>query len=246
MGIERLLAKLDGKKLTAEVKETALKHGADLVGVVSAETIDSFPKQWVGWKIQEYTQKTTEIMEDAKSIVMLGYHVWDDVLEVALRKKENWIYPGYLPLSTITREVAFYLEKKGHKATASPPRLPFKRLAQLAGFGAFGKNSLIVNPDFGPWIRLGAVLTNAEMRADKSFEEDLCGKCEDCIKACPVNALTPYKVDSERCLVGIHLLDQTVPNTNLRKILKRYEPTLTKNSHLMCMECQKVCRFGKR
>jgi len=236
---------LGGKRLAAEVKETALKVGADLVGVVSAETIDAFPKQWVGWKIQDYTQKTTEIMQDAKSLVVLGCHVWDDILEVALRKKDAWMYPGYFPLSTVTREVAFCLERKGYKAIAFPPRLPLKRLAQLAGFGAFGKNSLIINPNFGPWIRLGAVLTNAEMVADRPFEEDLCGDCENCIDACPVNALAPYKVDSEKCLVGIHLLDQEIPNTNLRKILSHYEPTLTKNSHLMCMECQKACKFGK-
>lgn len=235
---------MDGKKLTAEVKETALKVGADLVGIVSTETIDAFPRQWVGWKIQEYTQKTTDIMEDAKSVVILGYHVWDDILEVALRKRESWVYPGYFPLSTITREVAFYLEKKGYKATASPSRLPYKRLAQLAGFGAFGKNSLIINPDFGPWIRLGAVLTNAEIVVDKPFEEDLCGDCENCIEACPVNALTPYNVDSEKCLVGIHLSDQKIPNRDL-KILSRYEPAITRNSHLMCMECQKACKFGR-
>jgi len=236
---------LDGKKLTAEIKEMALKASADLVGIVSAETINTFPRHWVGWKIQEYTQKTNEIIEDAKSVVMLGYHVWDDVLEVALRKKDTWVYPGYFPLSNITQEVAFHLERSGYKAIAFPPRLPFKRLAQLAGFGAFGKNSLIINPDFGPWIRLGAVLTNAEMVADKPFEEDLCENCEKCIEACPVNALTPYKVDSEKCLVGVHFLDQKISNTNLGKILSRYEPTLTKNSHLMCMECQKACKFGR-
>jgi len=102
-------------------------------------------------------------MEDAKSVVMLGCHVWDDILEVALRKKETWIYPGYFPLSTVTREVAFHLERKGYKAISFPRGLSLKRLAQLAGFGTFGKNSLIINPDFGPWIRLGAVLTNVEM-----------------------------------------------------------------------------------
>jgi len=62
-------------KLTGEVKEYALKVGADLVGIVSSKTIDAFPKIWVGWTIQEYTKKTTEIMSDAKSVVVLGYYV---------------------------------------------------------------------------------------------------------------------------------------------------------------------------
>ena len=66
-------------KLTSEIKEYALKVGADLVGVVSSKAIDAFPKIWVGRTIQEYTKKTTEIMSDAKSVVVLGYHVWDDI-----------------------------------------------------------------------------------------------------------------------------------------------------------------------
>jgi len=39
-----MVAKLDAEKLTAEVKEITLKVGADLVGVVHAETIDAFPR----------------------------------------------------------------------------------------------------------------------------------------------------------------------------------------------------------
>ncbi|MFQ5758705.1 MAG: epoxyqueuosine reductase [Candidatus Bathyarchaeia archaeon] len=236
------------EKLVTEVKEVALKAGArslgaDLVGVVSAADIDTYPRQWVGWYIQDYTKKTTEIMPDAKSIVVIGSHVWDYILETALKKKDEWVYPGYFPLFTQTRKVAFFLRAKGYKAV-SFPHLSLKKLAQLAGFGAFGKNALIINPKFGPWIRLGAVLTNAEMAFDKPFEQDLCGDCDDCIKACPVGALTPYKVNDAKCLVGIHLTGTEI--SKYTEVLRRYEPSLTKKSHLMCIECQKVCKYGKK
>lgn len=233
----------EAKKLAVETKEVALNAGADLVGVVSAADIDAYPRHWIGWKIQNYTKKTNEIMPDAKSIVVIGFHVWDYVLELALRKKDKWVYPGYFPLSTQTHEVAFSLKAKGYKAIPFPRLISLKRLAQLAGFGAFGKNTLIINPKFGPWIRLGAVLTNAELAFDKPFEQDLCGNCEDCVKACPVRALTPYKVDDSKCLVGVHLTD--TETSKYAEALRQYEPSLTKNSHLMCIECQKVCKYGK-
>jgi len=229
-------------KLTSEIKEYALKVGADLVGVVSSKAIDAFPKIWVGWTIQEYTKKTTEIMSDAKSVVVLGYHVWDDILEVAVRKSDKWIYLGYLPLRIAQMKVIQFLRNKGFKAV-SADSLSLKKLAQLAGFGNFGKNSLIINPTYGPWIRLAAILTNAELTPDKPFEENLCGNCEECVKACPVGALTPYKVDDTKCLVGIHLTE--IQSINNVELLKKYEPLLTKNSHLMCMECQKACKYGK-
>jgi len=237
-----LKADLEAKQLAEEIKEVALKAGADLVGIVSASAIDVLPSIWVGWTIQERTKKTTDIMPDAKSVVAIGYHVWDDMLEIAIRKGEKWVYPGYFPLRTSRLKVINHLEKKGCKAVPCRP-VSYKRLAQLAGFGNFGKNALIINPTFGPWIRLAPVLTNAEMTPDEPFDQNLCGDCENCVKACPVGALTPYKVDDTKCLVGVHLIEKEI--SKYAEELKLYEPSLTKNSHLMCTECQKACKYGK-
>jgi len=230
------------ERLTTEVKKVAVESGADLAGIVAASVFDALPSVWIGWTIQEYTKKTFDVMPDAKSIVVIGYHVWDDMLEIAIRKGEKWIYPGYFPLRVSMLAVAHHLEKKGYKA------FPFhsgsyKRLAQLAGFGNYGKNALVVNPVFGPWIRLAAVLTNAEMKTDKPFEQDLCSDCDNCVKACPTGALTPYRVDDTKCLVGVHL--RSTQESEYNEELRKYEPCLTKNSHLMCMECQKSCKYGR-
>jgi len=237
------LQESEAERLTKEVKEFAVKSGASLVGIVSASTIDALPPVWVGWTIKEYTKKTVDTMPDAKSIVVIGYHVWDDMLEISIKKGERWVYPGYLPLTVIALRVTQLLEGKGFKA------VPFffnsyKQLAQLAGFGSYGKNALIINPTFGPWIRLAPILTNAEMTADKPFDTDLCSTCDDCVKACPVNALTSYKVDDAKCLVGVHLSGEET--SKYEEALKRFEPALSRYSHIMCMECQKACKYGKR
>lgn len=232
---------LEPERLAAEVKEVALNAGATLVGIVSADVVDSFPPVWVGWAIKEYTKKTTELLPDAKSIVVIGYHLWDDILETAVKKGDRWVYPGYFPLPVISMKVTQYLEAGGYKAIPAHS-LSYKRLAQLAGFGNYGKNALIINPKFGPWIRLSPLLTNAELLPDEPFEQDLCGDCDDCVKACPVGALSPYTVDDSKCLVGIRLVG--LETSQVEEALKRFEPSLTKNAHLMCIECQRVCRFG--
>jgi ferredoxin len=228
--------------LSAEVKGIALNSGADLVGIVSASTIDGLPRIWVGWTIREYNKRTTDVMPDSRSLVVIGTHVWDDMLELAVRKGEEWVYPGYFPLDVPGQAVIRYLEKKGYKAVPFS-RVSHKRLAQLAGLGNYGKNALIINPTYGPWTRFSVVLTNAEMRADKPFDRDLCGDCEECIKACPVGALTPYRVDDMKCLVGIHIAGNEI--SQYEEELKKYEPSFTKNSHLMCIECQKACKYGR-
>ena len=231
------------EKLTSEIRKVALDSGADLFGIVSAEMIDASPRIWVGWKYQEYTKKATDIFPDAKSVVVIGHHLWDDMLELAIRKDEAWVYPGYFPLRVSRLAVMNYLERNGFKAVPADG-LSYKRLAQLAGFGNYGKNALIVNPAFGPWIRIATVLTNAVLVTDKPFEQDLCGDCEECVKSCPVGALTPYKVDDEKCIVGIHLLDKEGFEHN--KEYENYEQPLTANSHLMCMACQKACKYGPK
>jgi ferredoxin len=243
--VEEIYLKTDSdvERLTAEVKEVASKFGASLVGVVSSHVIDSFANIWVGWKIQEYTKKTVDVMPDARSVVVMAYHVWDDMLELAIQKGEEWVYPGYIPLDVLIVAVKSFLGRRGYEA-AYARSISHKRLAQLAGFGNYGKNSLIINPMFGPWLRFAAVLTNAELTASTPFSRDLCGDCEECLKACPSGALTPYKVDDSRCLLGAHLSNKTrfEQNPEWRSI----EPPLTKNSHLMCMKCQKACKYGRK
>ncbi|MGQ9539376.1 MAG: 4Fe-4S double cluster binding domain-containing protein [Candidatus Bathycorpusculaceae bacterium] len=234
--------KPEQETLTKEVKEVATESGANLVGTVSAEVYDSLPKVWVEWKIQDYSKKAAEIMPEAKSVIVVGYHVWDDMLEMAIKKGEEWFYPGYFPLEAITQKVKGYLEKKGYEAV-SANGLSYKRLAQLAGFGCIGKNALIINPVFGPWIRFAAVLTDAELVADKPFNQDLCVGCDECVKACPVKALTPYKIDGNKCLIGIRLLHKNMNEQNEK--MRKYEPSFTENAHLMCMECQKACKYGR-
>ncbi|MFX0069138.1 MAG: 4Fe-4S double cluster binding domain-containing protein [Candidatus Hodarchaeota archaeon] len=247
----------DAKRLANETKEVALKAGADLVGIVSAEIYDEFPRIWVGWTIQKYTIKASEIMSDAKSIVVMGFHVWDDMLELAVRKEEKqiiqrqltqswkWIYPGYFPLKVLSLEIKNHIEKIGFKAVHFNDASG-KRLAQLAGLGSFGKNTLIINPIYGPWIRFATILTNAEMAEDNPFDRDLCGDCKACIEECPVGALTPYKLDDAKCLVGIHITGRNEEISKYGEKLKVHEPNITKNAHLMCMKCQKACKYGRK
>jgi epoxyqueuosine reductase len=237
-----LRMKMERDRLTLEVKAVAMQSGASLVGIVSSAVADVSPRVFVGWKIQEYSGRAADIMSDAKSIVVMGYHVWDDILELAVRHGGHWVYPSYFPLEVLEETVGHYLERRGYKAIANPP-LPQKRLAQLGGLGCYGKNSLIINPAFGPWIRLATVLTDADLTPDKPFTQDLCGECTECLKACPAQALTPYKVDDKKCLVGIHLTDPQAFEQNERWL--QVEPKLSKNAHQMCTHCQKACKYGR-
>jgi len=192
-------------RLTKEVKEKALSSGADLVGIISTDSIDAVPGHWIGWEVQAYTKKTKDYMDDSKSVVVLGYQAWDDIHEIAIPRGDSYEYPAYHRMRLYARRVLRFLQNLGCKAIIYPSLLSQKRMAQLAGFGNFGKNSLIINPKYGPWLRLQSILTDVELVPDNPFEEDLCGECKKCIEAYPVGALTPYKIDPDKCLLGRYL-----------------------------------------
>ena len=107
------------------------------------------------------------------------------------------------------RKQGFSAELVG-KLGYSPSGKPnLKHLAVAAGLGRQGKNTLVINPRFGPWLRFMAVRTNAPLALTGSGvyakkENPDCRSCLLCIEACPVGILQPYRlVDTDRCLAAI-------------------------------------------
>lgn len=61
--------------------------------------------------------------------------------------------------------------------------------AARAGLGWIGKSCCLVNPDVGPRLRLGTVLTDAPFEPDQPME-NRCGDCVKCVEICPPRALS--------------------------------------------------------
>ena len=131
-------------------------------------------------------------------------------------------------LDSITTRLVIELQRAGFDAMAIPASqsvkdregeyrgvFPHKTGAVRSGLGWIGRSGLFVSRKFGPRVRLGSVLTNAELAMPQDdFDPEkaaleICGKCGKCAAGCPAGAIAggiwykgaprEHMVDAEKC-----------------------------------------------
>jgi len=239
------------------MKKKALDTGLVLVGISNPEGLQGLPYGQVG-KVAVLRTPEEELPE-VKSVMMLGIYAWDRTFNVVVASSALQIGNESIPKPPLESyqlyyevaknkawKLADYLSRKGFESAVSVS-IPLKTSAVKCGLGCQGKNTLLINPTYGPRVRLVSVLTKAELDVDEPFKEDLCRRCNRCVAVCPTKALEPYRLQIHRCMVySLESPDTSDVPEDVRESEKKLIERPTSNSFLECSMCLDVCPIGRK
>lgn len=193
--------------LTKEaIKEYALSHGLDLIGVANIERFKDAPIR----------MHPASIFPEAKSVIVVGKRIirggWRGIEEGTYWPSYTYFnYHGLLNLffiPTAMYDLACFIEDHGWEAVPyypgasecqSPYAQPLRkggvapnvelaiRIAGVAaGVGEMGWSKVFLTKKFGPRQRLHAIITDIPLEPDPLVEPgSICTKCMQCVKGCP-------------------------------------------------------------
>ena len=203
--------------MTSDIKEYILAQGADLVGIAPVERFEGAPRGHAPWdllpsarsvvsfgmRLLDATVDYPDYLRDAESRI-------PQETRAAFLVRNFYLELGHFvqdrELNLLGLKVALRLEKRGLRSLGTPatqegPELVLsnyfgffsqRHAATRAGLGEFGYNNIVLNPRFGPRVRYGSVITEAEFEYDPLLSEQVCLResCRKCLDACTGAAIT--------------------------------------------------------
>ncbi len=251
--------------LTQDIKAAALELGFDRVGVSDAEPlreaerailerIEAGHMDGLRWFTAERARLATrpqELLPGAQSILALSasYLGQREAPEVQAGEPRGRIarYAWGRDYHDVLKELARELVGRIEAIAGRPVKARFfvdssplaeRAVAERAGLGWFGKNTMLLLPGASSWAFLCEVILDLPLEPDRPVKKS-CGACQRCLDVCPTGALVaPGVLDTPRCISFLTI--------ELKDRIPRHLRPLMGSWVFGCDDCQEVCPVNRR
>lgn len=209
-------------KLKENIIKRSKELGIDIIGFTNTDEFEALRSFLELRRKKQYETEFEEvniekrispkkILETGKSIIVIGVPYYLNTVEDNIYHSKS---KGKLSKSSLGLDYHIILKEKMEKLVevikkeydleysigVDTTPLIDRYLAKKSGVGWYGKNSSIINDNYGSFIFIGYIITNLEIEEDLETTEK-CGGCNICIKSCPVGAIKPnYELNATRCI----------------------------------------------
>lgn len=121
---------------------------------------------------------------------LISNYAWGEDYHLVMKRK----------LKQLLREVQGVApEVEGRVCVDTAPILE-RAYAEASGIGWVGKNTMVLNREYGSYLFLGEILLTCELAYDAPVT-DHCGTCTRCLEVCPTGALLEaFVLDARKCI----------------------------------------------
>jgi epoxyqueuosine reductase len=245
-------------KLSKSIKEKAIKLGFEECGITSALSLKNHEKYFKTWLNNKYYAQMeymntniekrldpSKLVEGAKSVIVVlqNYYSKDEYSDSLKTSKYalgiDYHYIIKEKLNKLLEYIKEFIpEVSGRVFVDSAPVLE-RALAQKAGLGWFGKNSMLINKKHGSFFFIGEIILDTTLEYDEPYLKEYCGECSKCIDSCPTGAILSSRViDSKKCISYLTIEKRGDFNSSENKLLNDWI--------FGCDICQNVCPWNSK
>ena len=247
--------------LSSQIKEKALDLGFSSCGICNCDPIPEdtqvFFENWLENKCHanmQYLERNVskrlnpnELVDFARSVIVVTINYYNP--NYLKNKTSSYSFAQY-GLGTDYHQVIkeklhcladFILQwdkNSQHKIFVDSVPIFEKQLAQRAGLGKIGHNTLLLT-EKGSYVFIGELFTSLVLEYDQPPKKEICLHCNRCINACPTKALvSPYTLNANACIAY-----QTIEN---KEDVSPFVNENMKEFIYGCDFCQRACPINTK
>ncbi len=241
------------QEASQHIKRAAKLFGATRCGITTIDPRFNYDPMYDLIKSQEISWD--ELGWKPKTVIVLLHEMEYEAIRTAPALPSiGTVNKAYVDMAVQAGQISDFIRRLGYKAVASHNDMINKvAYGMKAGLGEAARNGALITPNYGPRVRISAILTEmdfVEYDVPRRFGiQEFCEHCKLCADACPADAIS--KDDKPSFKPTYEGADNPALNwAGQPGVLKYYNDAkkcfkFWSDNGIGCAQCIKTCPWNK-